>query len=50
LSSMRPSSKNGVGAMAKVPAALDVSFIMGLCVNAPPLYREMMALSAPRRA
>src|ERR1700681_4003545 len=28
LSSMRPSSWNGVGAMAKVPAALAVSFVM----------------------
>jgi hypothetical protein len=28
LSSMRPSSWNGVGAMAKVPAALWVSFVI----------------------
>ena len=28
-SSMRPSSWNGVGAIAKVPAALEVSFVIG---------------------
>src|ERR1700722_9095037 len=31
-SSMRPSSWNGVGAMAKVPAALWVSFVIGASV------------------
>jgi hypothetical protein len=38
---MRPSSWNGVGAMAKVPAALAVSFVM--CASISLLRHSGMA-------
>jgi len=39
-SSMRPSSWNGVGAMAKVPAALWVSFVIGALPFIVPSFRD----------
>src|SRR6266481_1814854 len=39
-SSMRPSSWNGVGAMAKVPAALAVSFVMCAFRLCWPSFRD----------
>src|ERR1700694_1593083 len=48
LSSMRPSSWNGVGAMAKVPAALGVSFV--ICASILLLRHSGARASANRGA